>query len=1162
MIVHQVLTGDAFKIENYLSESDDKIASYYEEGKKENTKIYELTRSDVISAYVAGSDTKTKLLALSGRKRVGIDFTLSFSKDVSVLAFVGDRNLKRIISDEAPCLLCEMIDDRVYTRAQKGGKRENVKAKGFYQVFAHKSTREGDPSLHFHTLLSNNVEFDGKFLSLSAEKIINEKYYMNAVLNYKLANKLQDEGYQAFFDKNLNLKMIKDNRIDKIFSKRLKEMREYSLERFGIKLEDLSDDQYREVFYKTRKHKAKDPAPEIRWQAELEAEGLDIETLKALAKGGSYAGELDKQGIEKSYEIALHRLSEQKGFFRDVDLEVEFLKEISKACDEKHLKLPQYERVKRFFEQKRVSDDIVTIKRTLPGTTIEEVILVERSYLEMERAALQRAERMGMTPRPVASQEEVAEAIAAFEASAGVRLTKEQRAAVETCTGGAQLVVVQGVAGAGKTTSAAITASVYRERGYQIMALAPTGKAAAEIGASLKADAATIDAFLANPPQEVSKKTLFFIDEAGMVDTRRLAPVLAMAERAGAHVILQGDHRQLKPIGAGDLFTDIYHTLKEKRAKPRNIAEIKTIRRQKTELYRELAVSYSEKNLKRSLKAFANGFDKFFRNFDEEKLKDWILKDPFASIIVATDNSARKKLNLEIRDELKRKEVIKDSQTFKVFEKIDLSEAKPGDIMVSGKARYEIKSIENGVFLAEKMSNKRKKEILRISRQDLELKNEEFSIERLETRDFGVGDRLIITKNDRKRGIKNGDLFQIVDINSRSIVIENNGKIVRIPHDFGYLDHAYAITTHKSQGMTIDRVAIADGGRSNFNLSYVGISRGKKELKIFTPDPVNFIYRSQIENRKITSKNVLESDIFVPEISRNEIAQTLAKAIIKSDISIEAKKRTLKAIGKYIDDTRVYKALIEEIEKKGNKNKDINGPHELQTISGEIRSDPPPLPARLWKRVSEGLKQWISPSKPAKTIKKTFAPTTTPAKTAQRAPQRPSRPSDDHQKLKITSRLSQTLQEAAKAAQSPRQTTLFIPDPVLNPPQPSFRPSETTSPAPRPGLGIERKMRKPSRTTTTAERGNGKEGRTGKASGFRIGRFLLLPFSTEGEDLARVLAREMEQQTRLARAQGTKPMKREQEGEALERLIEQQRLVEGAQRQDEDGYQPPHPRPR
>ncbi len=62
------------------------------------------------------------------------------------------------------------------------------------------------------------------------------------------------------------------------------------------------------------------------------------------------------------------------------------------------------------------------------------------------------------------------------------------------------------------------------------------------------------------------------------------------------------------------------------------------------------------------------------------------------------------------------------------------------------------------------------------------------------------------------------------------------------------MDHAYAITVYKSQGMTIPRVLIADPHASLDDKSfYVSITRGKQEFKLYTTNPVESLYKAQRE---------------------------------------------------------------------------------------------------------------------------------------------------------------------------------------------------------------------------------------------------------------------------------------------------------------------------
>ncbi len=61
-----------------------------------------------------------------------------------------------------------------------------------------------------------------------------------------------------------------------------------------------------------------------------------------------------------------------------------------------------------------------------------------------------------------------------------------------------------------------------------------------------------------------------------------------------------------------------------------------------------------------------------------------------------------------------------------------------------------------------------------------------------------------------------------------------------LDRNFGHLDHGYAVTSHASQGKTVDNVILVQTGRSPGATSaeqlYVSATRGRRSLRIYTDD--------------------------------------------------------------------------------------------------------------------------------------------------------------------------------------------------------------------------------------------------------------------------------------------------------------------------------------
>ena len=73
---------------------------------------------------------------------------------------------------------------------------------------------------------------------------------------------------------------------------------------------------------------------------------------------------------------------------------------------------------------------------------------------------------------------------------------------------------------------------------------------------------------------------------------------------------------------------------------------------------------------------------------------------------------------------------------------------------------------------------------------------------------------------------------------ARGDIILDNGWV--IDRDFGHLTHGYVVTSHASQGVTVDKVFVAIGSQSlpaiGQRTAYVAITRGKEQAFIYTDD--------------------------------------------------------------------------------------------------------------------------------------------------------------------------------------------------------------------------------------------------------------------------------------------------------------------------------------
>jgi ATP-dependent exoDNAse (exonuclease V) alpha subunit len=119
------------------------------------------------------------------------------------------------------------------------------------------------------------------------------------------------------------------------------------------------------------------------------------------------------------------------------------------------------------------------------------------------------------------------------------------------------VAVVVGRAGAGKTWALGLAREAFELGGYQVLGCAPTGIATVGLADEGFSDARTIDRLLldlGHGREALDERTVLVVDEAAMVATSTLAPLLTYADHAGAKVVLVGDDRPFASIQAGGGF--------------------------------------------------------------------------------------------------------------------------------------------------------------------------------------------------------------------------------------------------------------------------------------------------------------------------------------------------------------------------------------------------------------------------------------------------------------------------------------------------------------------------------------------------------------------------------------------------------------------------------
>ena len=534
-------------------------------------------------------DGKRPLVRNAGRedRRAGFDLTFSAPKSVSVLFALAPSLRVRVQGIHARAVekaLGYLEDKATFTRRGAGGEKQ-IRASLVAALFEHSTARatggsSPDPHLHTHCLVMNlGLAEDGSSGTLDGRHLYRHKMAAGALYRAELFALLEEE---------LGLLSSKKDRIAELdiipetlrteFSKRRVEILTYLEERGLSGAKEASD-----AALETRgaKPEVDRKALYAEWRARAEALGfeLDADTLAAASK----TVERDVFSLTReAIGVALGRITERESHFAERDL-VRFVAEDVEGRGVGALAVRLA--VEEFL---RSSPDIVAL-----AEVSGEKRFTTKEMLELERAILSGAGRLRGLEHVVSGER----LKAVLETRASIR--DEQRAALEHITSGGSIALVSGMAGTGKTFMLAAAREAWEAEGLTVRGAALSAAAAKRLEAGSGTQSTTIHRLLWEEEQgqlTLGPKTVLVIDEAGMVGTRQMARLVALAESAGAKLVLVGDERQLQAIDAGGPFAALVKGL--------GAARLTEIRRQKEGWARDAVFEIAGGEASRALSRF------------------------------------------------------------------------------------------------------------------------------------------------------------------------------------------------------------------------------------------------------------------------------------------------------------------------------------------------------------------------------------------------------------------------------------------------------------------------------------------------------------------------------------------------------------------------------
>ncbi len=464
-------------------------------------------------------------------------------------------------------------------------------------------------------------------------------------------------------------------------------------------------------------------------------------------------------------------------------------------------------------------------------------------------------------------------------ASAALALTAQHR-----------FVGVQGLAGSGKshTFSAIYKAMQESNSEYQLFGIAPKGTQVKELK-ELGMEARTIALLLKSKSLQdsLNKKTVILMDEAGTVSTKDMHSVMKLAEEKGARIIMVGDIKQTHAVEAGKPFELL-------KIEGMEFSHMDEIIRQKTDV-NKLAVEFAAAGYtSRAIHELEHSSSHtpqtridtqiLERTSEDRRIKS-IVKDYVGyddskrnkTLIISGTNDSRRKINESIRTSLK----IENQKNVTTLEVIDFSEAQRKQIRAyeEGSVLVFQENASNGIkkderYTVETVHHASDKVYLRnVDSQEavyFEVTREghKANIYRPVKTDLGVNDWIRITRNDNQNGLFNGERFKITEIkdgeltlsDAKENALEKKIGISKINH----FEHAYSTTVYSAQGLTSDYVIFNADSKSltsNKMVFYVGISRPRYGVKIYTNDKVRMTESMSREAKKYNAIEIKTNDL-------------------------------------------------------------------------------------------------------------------------------------------------------------------------------------------------------------------------------------------------------------------------------------------------------------
>jgi conjugative relaxase-like TrwC/TraI family protein len=699
----------------------------------------------------------------------GFDLVFSVPKSVSLLHALGDEESRRAVQEahlSAWQAALSYLEDEacVVRRGRNGVIREH--GGGFVAAaYQHRTSRAQDPHLHTHVIVANMAQspVDEKWRALDGEPLLK---------NYRLA-----AGY--LYEAHLRAELTRSLGVEWELPRKgwaelkgilRRAIREFSTRRVQVEQElarNGSAGFYAAQVAAVETREQKDEVDLVRlreeWRARAAEHGLGRREFRALIRRAAW----QEPSREQLRRVAT-RLLGPRGLTAQQTAFTE--PEAVMAWAEAHRQGAPVERVRTLAARLTRAEAVERVGE--PASPGRPARYSTDELIALEWAALALVERGRVGDAPSISEQE----LDAIERADRIVLSPEQEGMVrEVATAPNRVVCVVGLAGAGKTTATHAVAQVFAHAGLDVLGAAPSGVAAEKLQDETGIPSTTLHRLLRRASQEggLPRRSVLVVDEAAMAETRILAPVLGLVERAEGKAILIGDPQQLPAVGAGGLFAGIVER--------EGAIVLSENRRQRDPRERD-ALARIRAGVGRDYLAYAEQRERLVVSESAVTTRSRLLADWW--------QHARDDLAGNVMLALRRRDVADLNQLARRL--MDSDGRLGGERLVAAE------------------------------------------------REFAAGDRVVCLRNSTFLGVKNGTTGTVTKVDSKRRTITlttDRGPSVELNRRYlesGHVRHAYALTGHSAQGLTVERTFVLGGGEARLQeWGYVALSRAREETRLY-----------------------------------------------------------------------------------------------------------------------------------------------------------------------------------------------------------------------------------------------------------------------------------------------------------------------------------------